>query len=163
MNPTKLQNLLLLGDPRLYEPSAPVEREELELMRPVVSDLHDILMEFRVKYQAGRAIAAPQIGVMKRLIYMYIDRPVVFINPVISEESPEMLELCDDCMCFPNLLVWVKRHYSCRITFRDLQWQEQSLTLENDLSELLQHEYDHLNGILAIERAIGPKAFKWRL
>jgi peptide deformylase len=158
----KLQNLLLLGDHRLYEPSAPVERDELELMRPVVGDMHDILMEFRAKYQAGRAIAAPQIGVMKRLIYMHIDRPLVFINPVITEESPEMMELWDDCMCFPNLLVRVKRHYRCRITFRDLQWQEQSMILENELSELLQHEYDHLNGTLAIQRAIEPTAFKWR-
>jgi peptide deformylase len=158
----KLQNLLLLGDPRLYEPSAPVEREELESIKPVVTDLHDILMEFRAKYQAGRAIAAPQIGVMKRLIYMHIDRPVVFINPTLTEESPEMMELWDDCMCFPNLLVRVKRHYRCRITFRDLQWQEQTMMLENDLSELLQHEYDHLNGMLAIQRAIDPTAFKWR-
>jgi peptide deformylase len=159
----KLEKLLLLGDPRLYEQAIPVEKEELPAMKAVVTDLHDILMEFRAKYQAGRAIAAPQIGVMKRLIYMHIDRPVVFINPVITEESPEMMELWDDCMCFPNLLVRVMRHYRCRITFRDLQWQEQTMLLENDLSELLQHEYDHLNGILAIQRAIHPTAFKWRL
>jgi peptide deformylase len=158
----KLEKLLLLGDPRLYEQATLVEEEEVAAMKSVVTDLHDILMEFRAKYQAGRAIAAPQIGVMKRLIYMHIDRPVVFINPVITEESPEMMELWDDCMCFPNLLVRVMRHYRCRITFCDLQWQKQTMLLENDLSELLQHEYDHLNGILAIQRAIHPTAFKWR-
>jgi peptide deformylase len=158
----KLNRILLLGNPRLYETSEPVGQEELEKMKPVVADLHDILMEFRAKYHAGRAIAAPQIGVMKRLIYMHINQPVVFINPVISEESQEMMELWDDCMCFPNLLVKLQRHRRCRITFRNLDWQEQTMWLEDDLSELLQHEYDHLNGILATQRALSPTSFSWR-
>jgi peptide deformylase len=158
----KLNRILLLGNPKLYETSEPVAKEELLPMKSVVADLHDILMEFRAKYHAGRAIAAPQIGVMKRLIYMHIDRPVTFINPVITEESDEMMELWDDCMCFPNLLVKLHRHRRCRITFRDLDWQEQTMVLENDLSELLQHEYDHLNGILATQRALSPTAFAWR-
>ena len=55
-------------------------------------------MAFREKYHAGRAIAAPQIGVPKRLIYMYIDRPVVFLNPTLEFPDPERMELLDDCM-----------------------------------------------------------------
>jgi peptide deformylase len=119
-------------------------------------------MEFREKYKAGRAIAAPQIGVMKRLIYMNIDKPVVIINPVLSELSDEMFELWDDCMCFPNLLVRLKRHKAITLTFRDELWKEHTWNLENDLSELVQHEYDHLEGILATQRALDEKAFKWR-
>jgi peptide deformylase len=59
--------ILLLGNPRLYDISEAVVQEELDPMREVVSDLHDTLMDFREQYGAGRAIAAPQIGVMKRL------------------------------------------------------------------------------------------------
>jgi peptide deformylase len=62
----------------------------------------------------------------------------------------------------PNLLVKVKRHTSLTIKYLDEYWQPQELVLENDLSELLQHEYDHLNGILCTMRAIDEKSFKWR-
>jgi peptide deformylase len=158
----KLSMIIPLGDPRLYEKSTLVEKEEVQQLKPVVQDLHDILMEFRAKYKAGRAIAAPQIGVMKRLIYINIDKPVVIFNPVLSNMSNEMFELWDDCMCFPNLLVRLKRHRSLTLTFRDEEWKENVLNLENDLSELIQHEYDHLEGVLATQRALDEKAFKWR-
>jgi peptide deformylase len=121
--------------------------------------LHDTLLDFRATYGAGRAIAAPQIGVFKRLIYMYIDQPTVFINPHLDQLSDEMIDVWDDCMSFPTLLVKVKRHKSCRITFCDLEWREHVLNLVDDLSELLQHEYDHLDGILAVSRAIDAQSF----
>ena len=158
----KLEMILPLGDERLYQVSAPVSQDEIRSLQPVIQDLHDILFEFRARYKAGRAIAAPQIGVMKRLIYMNIDRPVVMINPSLSELSPEMFELWDDCMCFPNLLVRLKRHCSLRLTFRDETWKEHSWVLRDALSELVQHEYDHLDGILATQRALDNKSFKWR-
>ena len=153
--------ILPLGDPRLYQVCAPVERNELESLKPAINDLLDLILQFRKRYGAGRAIAAPQIGLMKRIICMNIDRPVVFINPVLSDLSEEMFELWDDCMCFPNLLVRLKRHRTLTITFRDLEWNEQRWELKDDLSELLQHEYDHLEGILATQRAINDKAFRW--
>ena len=158
----KLDLILPLGDPRLYQKCEPVQREELDSLKPVIQDLHDIIFEFRAKYNAGRAIAAPQIGCMKRLIYMHIDKPVVFINPVLSNLSEDLFELWDDCMCFPNLLVRLKRHRSLTITYRDENWNEQSWDMKDDLSELLQHEYDHLEGILATQRAIDNQSFKWR-
>ena len=65
-------------------------------------------------------------------------------------------------MCFPDLLVRVRRAASCRLLYRDPDWQEQELSLEGDLSELLQHEYDHLDGILAVSRAVGKNAFALR-
>jgi len=158
----KLSMILPLGDPRLYEICSPVEKHEIPSLKPAIKDLHDIILEFRAKYNAGRAVAAPQIGVMKRLICMNIDRPVVIINPVLTNLSSEMFEMWDDCMCFPNLLVRLKRHRSLTLTFRDEEWNEHTWNLENDLSELIQHEYDHLDGILATQRAIDDKSFKWR-
>ena len=157
-----VREILLLGNPRLYERCEPVRPDEAESMRGVVGDLHDTLLDFRARYGAGRAVAAPQIGVMKRLVYMHIDEPVVFVNPVLDRMSAETFELWDDCMSFPDLLVRVARHRACRITYRDLDWNGHSLDLRDDLSELLQHECDHLDGILAVARAVGPHAFALR-
>ncbi len=159
----KLEDLLLLGDARLYEICAPIAQEELPLVKDWVADLHNVMQEIRIKYQFGRAIAAPQLGIMKRLIYMNIDKPIVFINPVFENLSDEMFELWDDCMSFPNLLVKVKRHKSLTIRYLDENWNEQSWTMSDDLSELLQHEYDHLNGVLCTMRAVDEKAFRWRM
>jgi peptide deformylase len=157
-----LADLLLLGDPRLYETCEPVLKTELPLVKGWVADLDNVMKEIRLKYNFGRAIAAPQLGVMKRLIYMNIDKPVVFINPELTNLSEDMFELWDDCMSFPNLLVKVKRHRSLTIKYIDENWQPKVWEMENNLSELLQHEYDHLNGMLCIMRAVDEKAFKWR-
>ena len=153
-----VQPILLLGDPRLYENSSPVSQEDLPGLRRTVEDLHDTLMAFREKYHAGRAIAAPQIGVPKRLIYMYIDRPVVFLNPTLEFPDPERMELLDDCMSFPGLLVKVERYRRGTVRCRDLDWRECCFTFEDDLSELIQHEYDHLDGILATMRAVDKRS-----
>ena len=152
-------DILLLGNPSLYGTSAGVVRSELAGIVDLVADLRDTMTDFRKRHGAGRAIAAPQIGVMKRVVYMDAGEPVVLINPVISDESEEMIEVWDDCMCFPELLVKVLRHCRCRIRYLDLDWKERELELENDLSELLQHECDHLDGILAVMRAIDGISF----
>ena len=157
-----VQDILLLGNPQLYEVSKPVLKEELFTVQSVIQDLHETMMEFRRKYGAGRAIAAPQIGVMKRVIYMHIDEPITFINPVLQELSEEMIEVWDDCMCFPELLVKVRRHKRCTIQYRDMNWNQKSMRLEDSLSELIQHEYDHLDGVLAVSRAIDSKSFALR-
>ena len=157
-----LKDLVLLGDPRLYEVCAPVQKSELPLLSTWVADLDNVMKEIRAKYNFGRAIAAPQLGIMKRLIYMNIDKPCIFINPELTYLSEETFELWDDCMSFPNLLVKIKRHKAITIKFLDEQWQPQEWHLTDDLSELLQHEYDHLNGVLCTMRAIDDKSFKWR-
>ena len=73
-----------------------------------------------------------------------------------------MIEVWDDCLCFPDLLVKVMRHKSCTIEYRDREWIRRSRRVEGDLSELLQHEYDHLDGILAVSRAIDGQSFALR-
>ncbi|MDH5367796.1 MAG: peptide deformylase [Cyclobacteriaceae bacterium] len=157
-----LNDLVLLGDSRLYEVCEPIQKSELSLVKSWVADLDNVMKEIRSKYNFGRAIAAPQLGIMKRLIYMNIDKPVVFINPEFTEMSDEKFELWDDCMSFPNLLVKVKRHKKVTIKYLDENWASHEWAMENDLSELLQHEYDHLDGVLCTMRAINSKSFKWR-
>ena len=157
-----LADLLLLGDPRLYENCELVLETELPLVKGWVADMDNVMKEIRLKYNFGRAIAAPQLGIMKRLIYMNIDKPVIFINPELCDLSEDLFELWDDCMSFPNLLVKVKRHRSLTIKYLDENWQPQVWKTEDALSELLQHEYDHLNGILCTMRAVDEKSFRWR-
>ena len=157
------REILLLGDPGLYEVSEPVAFEELEAMRSVADDLRDTLYAFRRKYGVGRAIAAPQIGVKKRMIYMETGEiRTALVNPRLTFPDAEKMALLDDCMSFPNLLVRVERYRRCRVDFMDLNWTEQSFEFEGDLSELIQHEYDHLDGILATMRAVDEHAFSIR-
>ncbi len=158
----KLEDLLLLGNPLLYQTCEPVLESELYLVSAWVADLHNVMQEIRAKYNFGRAIAAPQLGIMKRLIYMNIEKPIIFINPEFTYLSDEMFELWDDCMSFPNLLVKVKRHKSLTIKYLDENWQAQEWFMQDALSELLQHEYDHLNGVLCTMRAVDDKSFTWR-
>ena len=157
-----VRDILQLGNPQLYEVSQPVQPSDLTALKPVITDLHDTMMAFRQTWGAGRAIAAPQIGVMKRLIYMHIDCPVVFINPQFETKSEELFDVWDDCMSFPELLVKVKRYRSCQMVYRDLDWQQQSIHLTDDLAELLQHEADHLDGVLAVSKAVDARAFVLR-
>lgn len=152
------REILLLGNQELYEVSEEVLREELPAMEAVVRDLHDTMMAFRERMNAGRAIAAPQIGVKKRLIYMCVDEPAAFFNPQLEFPDEEMMEVLDDCMSFPHLYVKVMRYRRCVITYRDQEWRECRMELEGDLAELIQHEYDHLDGILAVMRAIDERS-----
>ncbi len=153
------REILLLGDPRLYEVSEAVKQEELEQMRPDFTDLFDCIKGIRRDYGFGRAIAAPQIGVKKRLICMLTDRPYVILNPSLEFVGDEMMEVMDDCMSFPNLLVRVRRYRHCILRYLDENWQEQEMNIDDDMSELIQHEYDHLDGILATMRAIDSRSF----
>ena len=157
-----LNDILQLGNPLLYEVCEPVQKNELGLISEWVNDLDAAMKDIRLKYNFGRAIAAPQLGIMRRLFYVNIDGPLVFINPELVNLSLEQFDVWDDCMCFPNLLVKVKRHKRLTINYLDSDWHEQSLTVEDDLSELIQHEYDHLNGILCTMRAIDNQSFRWR-
>lgn len=157
-----LEKIIKLGDPRLYQVGENVLQNEVTSLLPQIEELHQLVLEFRKKYGAGRAIAAPQIGLMKRIICLNTpQKKQTIINPILTNLSEEMMELWDDCMSFPNLHVRVKRHFSCTINFVDENWKPKTWFLENDLSELMQHEFDHLNGILATQRAIDNSSFKY--
>lgn len=153
-----VREILKLGNPKLYEISEEITRDELPQVHLWVQDLHDTLMDYRKTYGAGRAVAAPQIGIQKRLLYMYLDKAHVFINPVMEFPDAETYELMDDCMSFPGLMVRVRRYRRCLIRYLDMYFQPREMALEGDLSELLQHEYDHLDGILATMRAVDNKS-----
>ena len=144
--------ILQLGDPLLRAISAPVPAAaEAE---PVFDDLRATLHEFRRTHGFGRGISAVQIGEPKRLIYIELEgRAYRLRNPEYEFQSAEKFFLWDDCFSFPNLMVWLERAKTVRIRYHDEAGAVQTLEAEGALSELLQHEIDHLDGILAIDRA----------
>ena len=153
-----IKKILLLGNPDLYKISEAVS--STEDLSGIICDMHDTLINFKQTYHAGRAIAAPQIGMFKRIIYMYINNePTIIVNPVLDFPDDETMEVLDDCMSFPNLLVKVLRHKRCLLRYTDQHWEKQEVVFEDELSELIQHEYDHLDGILATMRAKDNKSF----
>ena len=156
------EQILKIGDNRLYQKSTLLSQEDFLLINETVRNLHDAMMVFRRIYNVGRAIAAPQIAVFKRLIYMNISKPEVFINPSIKPLGFDKMEIWDDCMSFPNLLVKVERYKQIKVDYYDIDFNEKHMILSGDLSELIQHENDHLDGILATQRAIDDKSFRWR-
>uniref|UniRef100_UPI0040483452 peptide deformylase n=1 Tax=Algoriphagus sp. TaxID=1872435 RepID=UPI0040483452 len=157
-----IHDILKLGDPRLYEVCPPVRREELDQVPGWIQQLHEAMEDVRRVYGFGRGIAAPQLGIMKRLFYLQLDRPYVVINPELKDLSEAEFELWDDCMSFPNLLVRVKRHQSLSLHYLDTHWQPQVVKVEGAISELVQHEYDHLDGVLCTMRAVDEKSFQWK-
>lgn len=156
-----LQDILLLGDPRLRQVCAPVARDELPGLQPWFDRMDQLILLFRKTYGRGRAMAAPQVGLLKRVVCMHIDQPLVLINPTFMNLSEEKFELWDDCMSFPNLLVRLNRHQSAVLHYYDLNWQTHEWALDGDLSELLQHELDHLDGILSLDYARNTDDLKW--
>ncbi len=157
-----IRDILKLGNPNLYTMCEHVHLHDMNEINAIVTNLKDTLLDFQNRFNRGRAIAAPQVGAFKRIIFMHIDKPVVFLNPIIDLKSKELMEIWDDCLSFPDLLVKVQRHWECRIRYFDMDFKEQEMDLVGDLSELLQHEYDHLDGILAVSRAIDNKSFALR-
>lgn len=155
------REILLLGNENLYKVCSEVSQNEIDKAKQVVQDLHDTIMEFRKKHGFGRAIAAPQINEPFRIIYMYYnEKSIAFINPRLEFEEDDKFEMWDDCMSFPGLEVKVLRQRKCTVYYKDLEWKDCKLECTGDLSELLQHEYDHLDGILAVQRAIDSKSFR---
>jgi peptide deformylase len=159
------REILQLGNPLLWSQSALVNDVTSSEARSIVQDLSDTLSSFRELTGYGRGIAAPQIGVLSRLIFIRM-QPVGFcgplINPVIQRASDAQMELWDDCFSFPDLMVRVSRAAQIRVEYLDDRGLKQTIEAEGDLSELLQHEIDHLDGILAVDRAISPRAFATR-
>lgn len=156
-----IKEILLLGNEKLYEVCKEISKDELSKAMQIVKDLHDTMSNFREKYGFGRAIAAPQINELYRIIYMNFDKTsIAFINPRIEFFDDEKFEMWDDCMSYPGLEVKLNRYRKCRIYYKDLDWKDCVVEFEGDLAELIQHEYDHLDGILAVQRAIDNKSFR---
>jgi peptide deformylase len=151
-----VREILLLGNPILRVRSQKVNKINGEV-RNIIQDLKDTLEHFREVNGFGRGISAPQIGSAVRIIYLDIDKPLVLINPKIIGRSREIMRLWDDCFSFPEIVVKVKRYKKVKVKYLDESMEEYISDFIGDQSELVQHEIDHLDGVLAIDRAIDSK------
>src|SRR5689334_2370818 len=151
-----VSDIRYLGDPILRAIATPVDSFVDAEFANQQQRLYATLLDFRRRNNFGRAISAPQIGYGKRVIAMHLkgERHII-VNPEITWESSGHLTMWDDCMSFPSLLVRLERARSISVHFQNefgerCDWDH----LDTPTSELLQHEIDHLNGVLAIDRAI---------
>jgi peptide deformylase len=151
-----VRDVLQLGDPRLREIAARVEDPGSEEKRLLVADLADTLAYWRARTGYGRGIAAPQIGASVRVIFLQLLGAEAWplVNPEITRRSEEKIVVWDACLSFLSIFMQVERYREITVRYQDLrgEWQEVCASEERDLSELLQHEIDHLDGILAVDR-----------
>jgi peptide deformylase len=146
------RRILQLGDPLLRSVSVPIAARDAS---EVLQDLEDTLAEFRRTHGFGRAISAIQIGSAVRVIFMQVDGVrYELINPEFTWRKPERFELWDACFSFPNLMVRLRRHASVRLKYANRDGSITEIEAAGALSELIQHEMDHLDGVLAVDRAL---------
>ena len=145
----------MIGNELLRKKSTPFDCSR-ESPAALVADVRDTLLSLQEEKKTGRALAAPQIGVLSQLIYMHTtEREIVMINPVITGKSEEMFEVWDSCFSadaafFGNTL----RHREIEVKYLDAECKKVKEVFRDDMSELFQHEIDHLQGILFTDRII---------
>jgi peptide deformylase len=160
-----IRRIRQLGDPILRERCQPVENPASAAVRLVADDLRDTLKDAKRVYGMGRALSAPQIGAPVRVVVVDVDgtkQRMTLVNPEITDVGPMDFDVWDDCFSFPGLLVRVNRAYRITVQFLDLKGKSHALDCEGPMAELLQHEIDHLDGILALDRAVGLDPFAFR-
>ena len=141
--------IIEIPDPRLRQISEPVETFDAEL-QTLIDDM------FETMYDApGIGLAAIQVGVPKRLLVIDLQEegegvknPRVFINPVFSEQSEEMSVYSEGCLSIPDQFADVERPARIRATWLDREGKPHDEVIEGLLATCLQHEVDHLEGIV---------------
>jgi peptide deformylase len=145
------RDMLIIPDKRLRLKSEPVGAIDKEV-RALIDDM------FETMYDApGIGLAAIQIGVPKRLITMDLAKkdepkaPQVFINPEISWAADEKATYEEGCLSIPEYYEEVERPNAVRVKFLDREGKPQELEASGLLATCLQHEIDHINGVLFID------------
>ena len=154
-----IHRIRLLGDPILRARCEPITKPGSTAVRVILDDMRETLRDWQSRFGSGRAIAAPQIGAPVRMIYCEMDQPWALINPEIVDIGNEDFEVWDDCFSFPNLLVRVSRAYRARVRYQNTKGEWLEVDVEGDRAELLQHEIDHLDGVLSVDRPQGLDPF----
>ena len=147
--------VLTLGNPLLREVAREIRPEELGTpwLARLVEDMIDTM-----HHEEGIGIAAPQVGVLKRVIVLDIDReevktgPLFMANPEVIEASDEDVSYEEGCLSFPGIYADVERPERCRVAFQDVDGEEHEQEFDGFTSRVVQHEYDHLEGVLLVDR-----------
>lgn len=150
-----------LGHPVLRRPAEPLPAEAIasDEIRRLISDMIDTLHDY-----GGIGLAAPQIAEPLRLAIVeipesgsrYGDIPgmplTVFVNPRITVLNPESKGFWEGCLSIPGLRGFVERPQHIRVEYLSREGHEQSIELEGFLATVFQHEFDHLDGTLFVDR-----------
>ena len=146
-----IKPLIILPDPLLRQVSAPIERVDADLGR-----LADDMLE--TMYDApGIGLAAIQIGVPRRMLVIDLAKdgeekqPQVFINPEILSSSESRSVYEEGCLSIPEYYAEVERPAEVELKYLDREGKERHLKADGLLATCLQHEIDHLNGVLFID------------
>ncbi len=154
--------IVLYGDPVLKK-----KTEDIPVNEDVSELIHDM---FETMYHAsGVGLAAPQIGKSQR-IFVMDSSPIeeketeglkqVFINPKITERKGDLWDFEEGCLSIPGIREDVKREPEITVEFYDQDWEKQVKTFDGIQARIIQHEYDHIEGILFTDYLT---AFKKRL
>jgi peptide deformylase len=146
-----ITEILQLGNPTLRAVSAKVAEPDGAGVRALRTDLRDTLLAHNRKTGYGRGIAAPQLGTLERVIQVEFDGARTLVNPVITAKSDETMEIWDFCFSYFSIFFPVRRHVLIEVKYQDEHGRDQRVEAVGDLAELLQHEIDHLDGVLAID------------
>ncbi len=153
------------GSPVLREPTREIESDSSELQQ-LIDDMFETLYG-----ASGIGLAAPQIGRSERLFVVdlrpmardleddlgevpdYAREPLVFINPVLTElDDAPVVDYEEGCLSIPDLREDVDRPDAVRVSYLDREFEPQELLAKGVFARVLQHEYDHLEGVLFIDR-----------
>lgn len=154
-----VRDVLQLGHPLLRAVCAPVDDPAAPEVAALADDLRDTVRRWRAETGYGRAIAAPQIGALSRVVYVDVDGVGAMVNPRVTESSVERMVVWDACLSFLSIVCQVLRHRWIVVRYETTDGETRELRAEGDLSELLQHEIDHLDGILTVDRVVDPRTF----
>jgi peptide deformylase len=134
------------GDPVLRQVAKPVENVDGALVK-LVGDMVETMYE-----AVGAGLAAPQVGIQRRLfVYELDDGPQVMINPEILESSGELWH-DEACLSIPGLRIGILRPETVLIRGFDIDGNEHTIEADDFMGRMFQHEVDHLNGVLMVER-----------
>jgi peptide deformylase len=150
-----LRELRFMGDPVLREKAAPVA-ELSDEVRQLITDMFDTMYA-----EEGVGLAAPQVGESQRVIV--VDpreddvQPFALVNPEILEFSEDVERGEEGCLSIPGLREIVERSWAVRVRGLDQHGQPVEFEAEGFLARILQHEVDHLDGILFLDRVSALK------
>ncbi len=141
--------VLRFPDPRLKTIANPVT-EITEATLTIITDMLSTMYE-----EKGVGLAATQVNIHQRIVVMDVsengDQPIVLINPEIIAKSDETVINEEGCLSVPGVYAKVDRHTSCTVKAIDKNGKEFTLDGEGLLSICIQHELDHLNGVLFVD------------
>ncbi|MEE8250459.1 MAG: peptide deformylase [Gemmatimonadales bacterium] len=152
----------LLGDPMLRSKCNLVADPSSPAVRVVADDLRDSLKELKRVKGRGLGLSAPQVGAPIQLIFLELERRTLLVNPEIVDVGSNDFLLWDECFSLPDLMIRVQHAHQITVKYLDLGGKEHRIDFEGPPAHLIQHQIDHLNGVLAIDVATGFDPFCFR-